>query len=152
VRLTDHTNGTATISGTLRKGCRRGVPADPDCQEQVRDRDPGVHPDHHPDPGHQDHGGRCAGRTVRATGYPAPAVTESGQLPSGLTFTDHGHGTATIAGTPAAGSDGRFRVAINATNTQPPGNSRSSSHNGAGEDEHQLLSRQSKAASVSWSG
>ena len=40
---------------------------------------------------------------IRATGYPAPAVAESGSLPSGLTFTDNGNGTATIAGTPAAG-------------------------------------------------
>jgi len=53
--------------------------------------------------------------TVRATGYPAPALAESGPLPGGLTFTDNGNGTATIAGTPAAGSgiaDGRHRHAI----------------------------------------
>jgi hypothetical protein len=56
-------------------------------------------------------------RTVRATGYPAPALTESGPLPSGLTFTDHGTGTPSSPETPAAGSGGRYRVAITATNT-----------------------------------
>jgi hypothetical protein len=29
-----------------------------------------------------------------------PAVTKKGTLPKGLTFTDNGNGTATIAGTP----------------------------------------------------
>ena len=55
--------------------------------------------------------------TIRATGYPPPALAESGPLPRGLTFTDNGNGTATIAGTPAAGSRGRYRVTITATNT-----------------------------------
>ena len=39
---------------------------------------------------------------VRAAGYPLPTLTESGGLPPGLTFTDNGNGTATIAGTPTA--------------------------------------------------
>ena len=54
--------------------------------------------------------------TVRATGYPPPALAESGSLPSGLTFTDNGNGTAIIAGHPATGSRGRYRIAITATN------------------------------------
>jgi YVTN family beta-propeller protein len=55
--------------------------------------------------------------TVRATGYPAPALAESGPLPGGLSFTDNGDGTATIAGTPAAGSSGHYPITITATNT-----------------------------------
>ena len=55
--------------------------------------------------------------TIQATGYPAPALAESGPLPGGLTFTDNGNGTATITGTPAAGSGGRYPVTITATNT-----------------------------------
>ena len=55
--------------------------------------------------------------TVRATGYPAPALAESGPLPGGLSFTDNGNGTAVIAGTPTAGSGGRYPVTITATNT-----------------------------------
>jgi YVTN family beta-propeller protein len=54
---------------------------------------------------------------VRATGYPLPALAESGHLPSGLTFTDKGNGTAVIAGTPAAGSSGHYPITITATNT-----------------------------------
>ena len=61
--------------------------------------------------------GAALRRTVRATGYPAPALAESGPLPGGLTFTDNGNGTATIAGTLAAGSGGRYPVTITATNT-----------------------------------
>ena len=52
-----------------------------------------------------------------ATGYPAPALAESGALPDGLSFTDNGNGTAAIAGTPAGGSSGRYPITITATNT-----------------------------------
>jgi len=55
--------------------------------------------------------------TIKAAGYPVPAFTESGPLPAGLTFTDNGNGTATIGGTAAAGSAGRYPIAITATNT-----------------------------------
>ena len=39
--------------------------------------------------------------TVTTSGFPAPALTDSGTLPAGVTFTDNGNGTATISGTPA---------------------------------------------------
>lgn len=55
--------------------------------------------------------------TVTTTGYPAATVTESGALPSGLTFTAKPDGTATIAGTPASGSAGSYPVTISATNS-----------------------------------
>ena len=57
--------------------------------------------------------------TVRATGYPAPALAESGPLPGGLFFTDNGDATAVIAGIPAAADSGggRYPVTITATNT-----------------------------------
>ena len=61
-------------------------------------------------------------RTIRTTGYPAPALTETGTVPAGLTFTDNGNGTAVLTGTPAAGSCGRYWIAIAAAN--PSGNSR----------------------------
>jgi large repetitive protein len=54
--------------------------------------------------------------TVETTGFPAPTITESGTLAPGLTFTDNGNGTATIAGTPAAGSEGITSVTLTATN------------------------------------
>ena len=55
-------------------------------------------------------------RTVRAAGYPPPALAESGPLPSGLSFTDEANGTAVITGIPAAGSAGRYRITLTATN------------------------------------
>jgi hypothetical protein len=54
--------------------------------------------------------------TVTTTGDPAPALTETGALPSGLTFVDNNNGTATISGTPAAGSGGSYPITITATN------------------------------------
>ena len=54
--------------------------------------------------------------TVTTTGYPEPALTETGALPSGVTFTDNGNGTATLAGTPAAGTAGTYPIALTANN------------------------------------
>ena len=55
--------------------------------------------------------------TVDTTGAPTPAITESGALPAGLSFTDNGNGTATLSGTPAAGSGGSYPITITATNS-----------------------------------
>jgi putative Ig domain-containing protein len=60
--------------------------------------------------------GTAMDQAITAAGYPAPALTESGTLPAGLAFTDHGTGTADIAGTPAAGSGGSYPVTITADN------------------------------------
>jgi hypothetical protein len=54
--------------------------------------------------------------TVTTTGVPAPAITESGTLPSGMTFTDNGDGTASLAGTAAAGTAGSYPITITASN------------------------------------
>jgi YVTN family beta-propeller protein len=125
VRFIDHQNGTATISGTPRRAAagvyrvtltarnRYGtatqaftltVTRAPAIQKirTVRTR-----------------AGAVLRLTIRAAGYPAPALAESGPLPGGLTFTDNGNGTATIAGTVAAASrGGRYPVIITATNTE----------------------------------
>jgi putative Ig domain-containing protein len=51
-------------------------------------------------------------------GFPtATTLTEVGSLPSGVTFTDNGDGTATLAGTPAAGTGGTYSLTFTATNT-----------------------------------
>ncbi|MFI9383574.1 putative Ig domain-containing protein [Kutzneria sp. NPDC052558] len=55
--------------------------------------------------------------TVATTGSPTPALTESGALPAGLTFTDQGNGTALIAGTAVGGSGGSYPITITATST-----------------------------------
>jgi len=54
--------------------------------------------------------------TVTTTGTPTAAISETGPLPTGVTFIDNGNGTATIAGTPAAGSGGPYFFTITANN------------------------------------
>ena len=54
--------------------------------------------------------------TVTTTGCPNPALSETGALPTGVTFVDNGNGTATLAGTPAAGSGGTYALTITAAN------------------------------------
>jgi alpha-tubulin suppressor-like RCC1 family protein len=53
---------------------------------------------------------------ITATGYPAPALTESGSLPAGLSFTSNPDGTAAIAGIPLPGSGGSYPITVTAAN------------------------------------
>lgn len=64
--------------------------------------------------------GTAGSFTVATAGRPAAAITQTGTLPSGLTFTDNGDGTATLAGTPAAGSGGTSSLALTADNGLEP--------------------------------
>jgi large repetitive protein len=64
--------------------------------------------------------GSAGSFTVTTTGLPAPALTETGNLPSGVTFTDNGDGTATLGGTPAAGTNGVYSLTIAASNGISP--------------------------------
>jgi hypothetical protein len=52
--------------------------------------------------------------TIGTTGYPAPKLTKSGSLPAGVTFSDNGNGTATIAGTPAKAAVGEYALTLTA--------------------------------------
>jgi len=54
--------------------------------------------------------------TVTATGYPIPELASTGALPGGVTFVAHGNGTATLAGTPEAGTGGDYTLTITAHN------------------------------------
>ncbi len=54
--------------------------------------------------------------TVTTTGYPAPDLTKTGPLPPGVTFTDNGDGTATIAGTPDRSAVGTYPLTLTAKN------------------------------------
>jgi uncharacterized protein YjiK len=56
--------------------------------------------------------------TVHTTGYPKPAITVSGALPAGLTFTDRGNGTATFTGTAAPGTGGTYLLTLTATSAE----------------------------------
>lgn len=51
---------------------------------------------------------------VTTTGYPAPAVTKTGTLPSGITFNA---ATDTLSGTPKAGTVGSYPITITAKNS-----------------------------------
>ena len=57
---------------------------------------------------------------VTATGSPTPQLIAQGPLPSGVTFKDNGNGTATLAGTPAAGTGGSYPLIITAANGVSP--------------------------------
>jgi large repetitive protein len=63
--------------------------------------------------------GSAGSFTVTTTGAPTPAITESGKLPSGVTFTDNGNGTATIS-TPRTGTKGTYPITITASNGVSP--------------------------------
>src|SRR6185312_13000461 len=54
--------------------------------------------------------------TIRTSGSPIPALTESGALPSGVSFADLGTGMALLSGTPAPGSAGMYPLTITAAN------------------------------------
>ena len=54
--------------------------------------------------------------TVGTTGFPTNAITETGTLPTGVSFVDNGNGTATLAGTPATGTQGVYGISLNADN------------------------------------
>ena len=58
--------------------------------------------------------------TVTTRGIPMPAITESGELPSGVSLIDNGDGTATLAGTPGPGTAGSYPIAITAANGWGP--------------------------------
>jgi hypothetical protein len=63
---------------------------------------------------------------ITTTGFPTPTMlTESGKLPAGVTFKDNGNGKATLAGTPAAGSVGTYKINLGAKNGVTPDASQS---------------------------
>ena len=58
--------------------------------------------------------------TVTTTGTPAASISVTGVLPSGVTLTDIGDGTAAISGTPGAGTNGTYNLTITAANEVSP--------------------------------
>jgi streptogramin lyase len=57
--------------------------------------------------------GTAGSFTVTATGFPAPSLSESGALPSGVTFNS---ATGVLSGTPAAGTGGSYPITFTARN------------------------------------
>ncbi len=60
--------------------------------------------------------GSAGSFTVTTTGNPAPTINSSGNLPGGVTFTDNANGTATLDGTPTAGTAGIYPLTFMASN------------------------------------
>ena len=53
---------------------------------------------------------------ISANYWPTPAFHLTGTLPAGMTFVDNRDGSAAIAGTPQAGSDGVYHLTVTASN------------------------------------
>src|SRR5689334_13862137 len=58
--------------------------------------------------------------TVQTTGVPTASISETGTLPSGVSFTDNLDGTATITGSADQGSQGTYPLTITASNGVAP--------------------------------
>ena len=52
--------------------------------------------------------------SIATSGFPTATLTEKGKLPSGVTFTNNGDGTATLAGTPASNASGVYPITVTA--------------------------------------
>jgi hypothetical protein len=57
---------------------------------------------------------------VTTTGVPTPTLSETGGLPSGVSFTDNGDGTGTLGGTPGTGTTGTYNISFKAANGNSP--------------------------------
>jgi beta-glucosidase len=64
--------------------------------------------------------GTAGSFTVATSGYPKATIAESGALPTGVTFTNNGDGTATLAGAPASGTEGAYSLSLTADNGLTP--------------------------------
>ena len=128
--FTDNGNGTATLAGTPAVGTGGHLPdhhhrhqrgGSPNAtQSFTLTVDAGARPS--PAAPHTTFTVGTAGSfTVTTTGNPtAGAVTRPAPCPPGVTFVDNGNGTATLAGTPAAGTGGTYPITITATNGVAP--------------------------------
>jgi hypothetical protein len=126
VTFTDNGNGTATIGGTPAVGTAGnypititasngvGSPANQSFTLQVSNQP--IAPTITSTNNTAFTVGSAGTFTITTTGFPAPTLTKTGALPSGVTFTDNGNGSATLAGTPAAGTAGSYPLTITATN------------------------------------
>ncbi len=128
VSFTDNGNGTATLSGNPASGTTGAYPLTFSATNTTGTRQQSftltVQPAAvAPVITSADHAtfakGSAGSFTVTTTGFPAATITKtSGSLPSGVTLTNNGNGTATIAGTPSA--SGAFTITITASNGVPP--------------------------------
>jgi Putative Ig domain len=123
ITFTDNGDGTATIAGTAASGSGGSYPITITAANSVGGTAQGFtlgvpEAPTITSPSTATFSTGVAGNyAITTTGYPAATITESGTLPSGLTFTDNGDGTGSISGTPATGSQGSYPVTLSATNS-----------------------------------
>ena len=131
VSFTDNGDGTATLAGTPASGTSGSYPltitaangVSPDATQSFTLT---VNPAAPTAPAINSGGsaaftaGQQGSFSVLTTGNPTASITESGALPPGVSFTDNGDGTATLAGTPAPGSSGSYPLTITAANGVSP--------------------------------
>ncbi len=136
VVFTDNGDGTATLSGTpvdatdatypltLHASNGVGATADQSFTLTIQPASPTPSTDVAPTITSADHVAFIAGTagsfTVTTNGTPVASLVHSGLLPSGVTFTDNGDGTATISGTAGAGAATDFPISIVASNGTAP--------------------------------
>jgi hypothetical protein len=58
--------------------------------------------------------GHASSFTIQTTGFPIAILSESGALPTGILFTDNGNGSATLSGSPAAGTATSYVLTLKA--------------------------------------
>ncbi len=125
VTFTDHGNGTATLAGVPAAGTAGSYPlvfsADNGVATTSQSFTLTVTPVAGGAPAFTSGNattfavGAASSFAVTTSGTPAPALTLSGALPAGVVFTDHGDGTASLAGTPDAGTAGTYPLQLTAT-------------------------------------
>ncbi|MCW2595828.1 MAG: Ig family protein, partial [Jatrophihabitans sp.] len=132
VTFVDNGDGTATIAGTPSAGTGGAYPITITAGNGVTTDDSQsftLTVDQVPVITSADHVAMTANSpgtfTVTTTGFPGVGITESGSLPSGVTFTDNGDGTATLTGTPAAGTGGSYPLTLTAGNGVAPDDTQS---------------------------
>jgi hypothetical protein len=130
VTFTDNGNGTATLAGSPTEGTEGDYPItisatngiSPDASQSftLSVSNGPLAPSITSGASSTFTAGSAGTFTVQSNGNPAPALSETGALPSGVTFTDNGDGTASLAGTPNAGSGGVYSITIRASNGVSP--------------------------------
>ena len=60
--------------------------------------------------------GSSSSYAIYASGSPTPKFSETGGLPSGVSFSDNHDGTATFSGTPASAGAGTYTISVTASN------------------------------------
>jgi Big-like domain-containing protein len=114
------TSGTGTFDATLHTGGLQSITVSESLNNAVAGSQSGIAVHQAPGITNADHTVFVVGGSnnfqFSTSGYPAPILGAVGPLPDGVSFTDNGNGTATLAGIPALGTVGNFLFTVTAHN------------------------------------